>query len=80
MNNEIICYCSNTTRADIIKALDNGAKTLKDIQNTTGACTKGLCKEMNPKGLWCSKDIMQVIADYNDINKKKVYKKLNLTI
>lgn len=71
MNNEIICYCSNTTRADIIKALDNGAKTLKDIQSTTGACTKGL---------WCSKDIMQVIADYNDINKKKVYKKLNLTI
>lgn len=46
MDNEIICYCSNVTKADIIKALDNGAKTLKDIQNTTGACTKGLCKEM----------------------------------
>ncbi len=50
MNNEIICYCSNTTRADIIKALDNGAKTLKDIQISTGVCTKGMCKELNPKG------------------------------
>ena len=50
MDNEIICYCSNVTKADIIKALDNGAKTLKDIQNATEACTKGMCKELNPKG------------------------------
>lgn len=50
MDNEIICYCSNMTKADIIQALDNGAKTLKDIQISTGACTKGMCKELNPKG------------------------------
>ena len=50
MNNEIICYCSNVTKADIIQALDNGAKTLKDIQISTGARTKGMCKELNPKG------------------------------
>ncbi len=50
MNDEIICYCSNVTKKEIILALDNGAKTLSDIKKVTGACTKGLCKEMNPKG------------------------------
>lgn len=50
MGNEVICYCSNVTKKQIIEALDNGAKTLKDIQDITGACTKGLCKELNPKG------------------------------
>ncbi len=36
--------------ADYNKSLDNGAKTLKDIQISTGVCTKGMCKELNPKG------------------------------
>ena len=46
---EIICYCSNVTRGEIEKAMDNGAKNLDDIKEITGACTLCNCKEMNPK-------------------------------
>lgn len=46
---EIICYCSNVTKDEIIGALENGARTLNDIRQMTGACTKGDCKNRNPK-------------------------------
>ena len=38
-NEEIICYCSNVTKGQIIKAMEQGAKTLNDIRKMTGACT-----------------------------------------
>ena len=31
-NEEIICYCSNVTKGQIIKAMEQGAKTLNDIR------------------------------------------------
>ena len=43
-NEEIICYCSNVTKGQIIKAMEQGAKTLNDIRKMTGACT------LSPKG------------------------------
>ncbi len=49
-NEEIVCYCSNVTKGEIVDALDKGARTLADIQEMTGACTIGNCKEKNPSG------------------------------
>lgn len=60
----MICYCSNVPKSKIVKALDNGAKTLADIQKMTGACTVARCKEMNPSGKCCSPQIMAVIKEY----------------
>ncbi len=54
---KIICYCKNVTEAIINAAIDKGAKTLKDIQVQTGACTGDHCKELNPSGKCCSGDI-----------------------
>ena len=48
-NEEIVCYCSNVTRAQIVEALDQGAKTLADIRRMTGACTQGNCKVLSPR-------------------------------
>lgn len=48
--NKVICYCSGTTKGEIIDAMEKGAKNLKDIQNMTGACTLHQCKEHNPSG------------------------------
>ena len=31
-DDEMICYCSNVTRGQIIEALENGAKNLNDIK------------------------------------------------
>lgn len=53
----IICYCKQITKSEIEKAISDGAKTLKDIQEMTGACTGNECKEMNPSGKCCSEDI-----------------------
>lgn len=49
-NNEIVCYCSNVTKGQIVDAIHEGAKTLDDIKRMTGACTIGRCAELNPKG------------------------------
>lgn len=46
---EIICYCSNVTRGDILNALQDGARTLDDVRRMTGACTLARCKEMSPR-------------------------------
>lgn len=56
--NEIICYCKNVSRVEIETAIQNGAKSLTDIQQITGACTGNQCKEMNPKGVCCAFDIL----------------------
>ena len=54
---EIICYCKQVTKSEILKAVQNGAKTLKDIHETTGACYGNNCKELNPSGKCCSSAI-----------------------
>ena len=60
---KIICYCKNVTKAEIEQAIEKGAKTLGDIQNMTGACTGGQCKELNPLGRCCSEDIKIILND-----------------
>ena len=54
---KIICYCKNVTEAEITTAIENGAKTLKDIQVQTKACTGNECTTLNPSGKCCSRDI-----------------------
>jgi bacterioferritin-associated ferredoxin len=59
---QIICYCNQIDRAEIEKAILVGAKTLKDIQRATGACTGNRCKELNPSGKCCSADINAMLT------------------
>jgi len=62
---EIICYCGNVTKSDIEAAIFKGARTLKDVQETTGACLGNQCKEVNPKGRCCSTEINLMLNDTN---------------
>ena len=62
-DNEIICYCKNVLRDEIKAAINDGAKSLKDIQEKTGACTGNQCSELNPKGVCCSTDINAMLPD-----------------
>ena len=61
MDDKTICYCLNVSESTIVKAIKAGAATLKDIQQTTKACTGNRCKELNPKGTCCSGDIFEII-------------------
>lgn len=58
-----ICYCNNVSEATIIHAIKNGANSLIDIQEVTGACTGNRCKELNPSGKCCSSDIIRLIKN-----------------
>ena len=48
-----ICYCSNLTRKDIKKAVENGCKTIDDVQKFTKKNITGKCKTMNVLGRCC---------------------------
>jgi len=61
----IICYCKSVSRKTIEEAIKNGAKSLKDIQKQTGACTGNECKTKNPKGICCSGDILEILNQDN---------------
>jgi len=60
---KIICYCRNVFKTEIEQAISGGAKTLKDIQEITGACTGHQCKEMNPTRKCCSSEINKILND-----------------
>jgi len=63
---EMICYCSNVPKDEIVKAIENGAKTLDEIRQSTGACTVGRCAELSPRKKCCSPEIMKVIKEQRE--------------
>ena len=60
--NHLICYCKQISYHLVIKAIQDGAKTLKEVQQATTACTGNECKNLNPKGVCCSVDILPLLA------------------
>jgi len=65
MKDEIICYCSNVSKNKILEAIRNGAKSLQNIRDATGACTVGRCKELSPRKKCCSSEIIKLIYENN---------------
>ena len=63
---QIICYCKGITKAAIVQAVGDGARTLDDIRRMTTACTGGECKTKNPSGRCCSGDIQELITVYGE--------------
>ena len=61
---QVICHCKQITSNEIENAIRMGAKTLIDIQNSTGACTGNQCKELNPSGKCCSGDIVRILKTF----------------
>ena len=64
-NNDIVCYCSNVTEEEIVRAIKSGAKTLDDIRKVTKACTVGRCKELSPRKQCCSPEIIRILTEYS---------------
>ena len=57
----MVCYCKNVNESEIGEAIRNGAKSLKAIQEKTGACTGNQCAELNPSTKCCSGDINVIL-------------------
>lgn len=63
MNQEIVCYCSDVTKKDITEAIRQGARTLDDIRQMTGACTQGNCQEKSPLKTCCAPQILKLLNE-----------------
>ncbi len=59
----LVCYCGKVTHGRIVAAIRAGAKTLKQIQDATGAGVGDRCKELNPKGTCCIPDILAILKE-----------------
>lgn len=68
MPEEIICFCKNISKEAIEIAVKEGAKTLKEIKEKTTACTGNQCKNLNPKGICCSRDIIKLLPFQAKLN------------
>jgi bacterioferritin-associated ferredoxin len=52
-----VCICKGISKATIKRSIQNGAKTLEEIKNSTGAGTGSCC------GKRCTPKIQQLLED-----------------
>lgn len=61
-----ICYCSQVTEKEIIQAIVNdGAKTIKELIEITGAMNNCNCELNHPTGRCCSIQMKEVLEKYS---------------
>jgi bacterioferritin-associated ferredoxin len=60
-DDELVCWCAGVSAKAIRDAVKNGARTLEAIRAKTGACIKGDCKNINPRGRCCSVEIVKFL-------------------
>ena len=58
-----ICYCSQLTRKEIVRAVSQGAKTIHDVQRMTKKNRTGFCTTENPLGFCCRDAFLREIRD-----------------
>jgi bacterioferritin-associated ferredoxin len=56
-----LCYCKQVTEQDVLEAIANGAKGLKEVVAATGIGGGGNCKITNPAGRCCSRNYTRFI-------------------
>ena len=56
-----ICYCDQVTEQDVLDAIGNGARTVRQVCQMTGAMTHCDCKNKHPNGTCCSADILHLL-------------------
>ncbi len=61
---EYVCYCNHVTEWDIKDAIVQGAKTVQEVIEMTGAMKNSNCAVNNPKGTCCYSDIVYVFNKY----------------
>lgn len=62
--NEVVCYCKEVDKREILQAITSGARTLNDVAEKTGACTGNECAVKNPSGICCHEDIQAILDIY----------------
>lgn len=61
-NPKYACYCSRVTEEQVkVAVIKYGAKTVKEVNEITGAMENANCKENNPLGVCCHNIIQGII-------------------
>lgn len=63
MEDRIVCFCKNVTESTIMKAIENGARNINDLEWSTGACTGNKCAELNPSRICCKDELIKLLGD-----------------
>lgn len=58
-----ICYCSGLTRGEIREAVQNGCKTIREVQKYTKKNVTGHCETRNPLGKCCRNVFLHTISE-----------------
>ena len=61
---DLICFCIQVDKQTIVKAVKNGADSLKKVREITAACTGDDCANVNPTKKCCSPQINKLIKLY----------------
>lgn len=54
-NTRVVCFCNNVKSDKIVEAIKNGATTVEEVKDKTGAATGRCC------GARCTKTIQELI-------------------
>jgi NAD(P)H-nitrite reductase large subunit len=63
-DSEIVCYCRNVDKGRILKAIREGASTLKDVMERTSAGNGRDCAIKHPRKICCQMDIKRMLDLY----------------
>jgi len=63
--NEMVCWCKGVNKGVIVDAIENGARSLSDVQKKTGAATGKECAIKNPSGNCCAEDVLEILRIYS---------------
>lgn len=63
---EYVCYCNHVTESDIIKTIKEGAQSIEEVIEKTGAMKNSNCAINNPKGTCCYSDIEYVFNKHKN--------------
>lgn len=66
-DSELVCYCSQVSKGDILQAKAQGADSLSAIKKATGACTIAHCAVKNPRGRCCALEIRDLIEKHDNL-------------
>ncbi len=61
---EVVCYCRNIDKGKILKAIREGASTLKEVMEMTGAGKGRDCAVKNPREVCCHMGIKRILDLY----------------
>ncbi len=68
---EIVCYCRNVTKGQVLKAIEEGAANLREVMDRTNAGKGRDCAIKNPRKTCCHMDIRRILDLYADEGREK---------